>query len=339
MSVKLHQTEPPTHTSQTLFGLEWHGLLSLPFFPQNPNNLTHTSFHSPLLPPPHTLPKLPLHKPINPPQVPPQHHHHHHHHHHYFPLLQLHPPNPTPQSLLFLSPPLQLRLTTSFSISASSTKTHLPLSPFSSSLSSSSSMSSSRPLRTNSLLWSPSSIGAVTLLALGNGAPDVFASVAAVRGGHPRTGFGAILSAGTFVSALVVGFVAIYAAPFLVDPVPFVRDVLFYLTAALFLFYVYLSAEIFLWQAIGFVGFYMFFVGFVFWMDLGMDRGKRKGRVDVGGGFVGDVEVQKDLIALDYENEELLGKVEGGKPGFHFRQVVRQCGSCDCLVNIAIGLT
>ncbi|THG13311.1 hypothetical protein TEA_029147 [Camellia sinensis var. sinensis] len=99
------------------------------------------------------------------------------------------------------------------------------------------------------------SIGAVTLLALGNGAPDVFASVAAVRGGHPRTGFGAILSAGTFVSALVVGFVAIYAAPFSVDPVPFVRDVLFYLTAALFLFYVYLSAEIFLWQAIGFVGF------------------------------------------------------------------------------------
>ncbi|CAL5330280.1 unnamed protein product [Camellia sinensis] len=143
------------------------------------------------------------------------------------------------------------------------------------------------------------SIGAVTLLALGNGAPDVFASVAAVRGGHPRTGFGAILSAGTFVSALVVGFVAIYAAPFSVDPVPFVRDVLFYLTAALFLFYVYLSAEIFLWQAIG-------------------DGGKRKGGVGVGGGFVGDVDVQKDLIALYYENEELLGKVEGGKPGFHF---------------------
>ncbi|XP_028122258.1 cation/calcium exchanger 5-like [Camellia sinensis] len=184
------------------------------------------------------------------------------------------------------------------------------------------------------------SIGAVTLLALGNGAPDVFASVVAVCGGHPRTGFGAILSAGTFVSALVVGFVAIYAAPFSVDPVPFVRDVLFYLTAALFLFYVYLSAEIFLWQAIGFVGFYLFFVGFVFWMDLGMDRGKRKGRVDVGGGFVGDVEVQKDLIALDYENEELFGKVEGGQPGFHFRQVVRQISKVwELPVSILLKLT
>ncbi|MFS8009384.1 putative sodium/calcium exchanger membrane region [Helianthus anomalus] len=132
----------------------------------------------------------------------------------------------------------------------------------------------------NHLNLSPS-MGAVTLLALGNGAPDVFASVAAVGAGNARTGFGAILSAGTFVSALVVGFVAIYAAPFAVAPAPFVRDVLFYLTAALFLFYVYLSGEIFVWQAVGFVVFYLFFVVVVFWMDLGFGGG---GRVKSGGG-------------------------------------------------------
>ncbi|GER55405.1 cation/calcium exchanger 5 [Striga asiatica] len=153
------------------------------------------------------------------------------------------------------------------------------------------------------------SMGAVTLLALGNGAPDVFASVAAVRGGQPRTGFGAILSAGTFVSALVVGFVAIYAAPFSVDPAPFVRDVLFYLTAALFLFYVYLSAEIYLWQAVGFVGFYVFFVGVVFWMDLGYAGGERRKRSgDCGAellGSVGDCEA----LGLDCENGG-LGELE-----------------------------
>ncbi|CAI9271869.1 unnamed protein product [Lactuca saligna] len=136
------------------------------------------------------------------------------------------------------------------------------------------------------------SMGAVTLLALGNGAPDVFASVAAVGGGNPRTGFGAILSAGTFVSALVVGFVAIYAAPFAVSPAPFIRDVLFYLTAALFLFYVYLSAEIYLWQAVGFVGFYLFFVGFVFWMDSG-------GKLKRGGSEVQD---HKGSMEIDPEN-------------------------------------
>ncbi|OMO99126.1 Sodium/calcium exchanger membrane region [Corchorus olitorius] len=117
-------------------------------------------------------------------------------------------------------------------------------------------------------------MAAVTLLALGNGAPDVFASLHAVRTGQYRTGFGAILSAGTFVSAFVVGFVAIYAAPFGVKPAPFIRDVLFYLIGALFLFYVYLSGEIFVWQAVGFVGFYLFFVGFVFWMDFGTEGEK-----------------------------------------------------------------
>ncbi|KAI3518897.1 hypothetical protein L1887_07777 [Cichorium endivia] len=143
------------------------------------------------------------------------------------------------------------------------------------------------------------SMGAVTLLALGNGAPDVFASVAAVGGGNARTGFGAILSAGTFVSALVVGFVAIYAAPFAVSPAPFIRDVLFYLTAALFLFYVYLSAEIYLWQAIGFVGFYLFFVGFVFWMDLGIDNG---GKLKRGGSEIVGLQDHKGSMEIDPEN-------------------------------------
>ncbi|XP_055816778.1 cation/calcium exchanger 5 isoform X1 [Solanum dulcamara] len=158
------------------------------------------------------------------------------------------------------------------------------------------------------------SMGAVTLLALGNGAPDVFASVAAVRGGQARTGFGAILSAGTFVSAFVVGFVAIYAAPFAVDPAPFVRDVMFYLTAALFLFYVYLSAEIFLWQAIGFVAFYLFFVGFVFWMDLGMGGGKEKGG-KFGGevGLVRSDEVHIGIVELDSEKGKVIATVEDGK--------------------------
>ncbi|KAH9605372.1 hypothetical protein KSS87_007763 [Heliosperma pusillum] len=134
------------------------------------------------------------------------------------------------------------------------------------------------------------SMGAVTLLALGNGAPDVFASIAAVGSGNPRTGLGAILSAGGFVSGLVVGFVAIYAAPFWVDPASFIRDVLFYLVAAFFLFYVYLSGELWFWQAVGFVGFYLFFVGFVFWMDFG--GGVRKSL---------DFEANKGLVEEDFE--------------------------------------
>ncbi|KAJ0250679.1 Cation/calcium exchanger 5 [Hirschfeldia incana] len=137
------------------------------------------------------------------------------------------------------------------------------------------------------------SMAAVTLLALGNGAPDVFASAAALRRGQYRTGFGAILSAGTFVSAFVVGFVAIHAAPFSVDAASFVRDVMFYLVGASFLFYVYLSGEIFVWQAVGFVGFYVFFVGFVFWIDFGSGVGVEKGKVVVVS------EEDKDFLRVD----------------------------------------
>ncbi|CAN0914281.1 Cation/calcium exchanger 5 [Linum grandiflorum] len=141
------------------------------------------------------------------------------------------------------------------------------------------------------------SMGGVTLLALGNGAPDVFASLAAVRSGQYRTGFGAILSAGTFVSAFVVGFVAIYAAPFSVDPGSFVRDVGFYLVAAMSLFYVYLSGEITFWQAAGFVGFYVFFVGIVFWMDLGIKGSGGKGRRDRG-------DYAAEMMMVDFESGE-----------------------------------
>lgn len=62
--------------------------------------------------------------------------------------------------------------------------------------------------------------------------------------------------------------------PFLVNPVPIVRDVLFYLVALLLLCYVYLSVEIFLWQP---VGFDLCFVWIVFQMNLGLSGGRRKG--------------------------------------------------------------
>ncbi|XVF06134.1 hypothetical protein REPUB_Repub06bG0021500 [Reevesia pubescens] len=149
------------------------------------------------------------------------------------------------------------------------------------------------------------SMAAVTLLALGNGAPDVFASLHAVRTGNYRTGFGAILSAGTFVSAFVVGFVAIYAAPFGVKPAPFIRDVLFYLVGALFFFYVYLSGEIFVWQAVGFVGFYIFFVGFVFWMDFGTEREKEE-----------KVILEKEMVTEDCEIGEVERSLKGEKEAF-----------------------
>ncbi|KAI3442713.1 uncharacterized protein J3R85_000965 [Psidium guajava] len=164
------------------------------------------------------------------------------------------------------------------------------------------------------------SMGAVTLLALGNGSPDVFSSVAAVRSGQYRTGFGAILSAGAFVSAFVVGFVAIYAAPFSLDATQFVRDVLFYMISTLFLFWVYLSGEIFIWQAFGFVGFYVFFVVFVFWMDMGSQR--EKGGAEVG--LVGHSELSNEFAESDCERGSVDGSMRRVKATFGLHRTLNK---------------
>ncbi|EHA8589367.1 putative Cation/calcium exchanger 5 [Cocos nucifera] len=164
-------------------------------------------------------------------------------------------------------------------------------------------------------------MAAVTLLALGNGAPDVFASVVAVRGDHPRTDLGAILSGGAFV----VGAVAVLAGPFLLNSVLFVRDVFFYLICASVLFYVYLSAEIFLWQAAGFILFYSFFVGFVFWMDLAVEarRGK-EGEVELGLVAEEEEAPKKPSDHLDRESGEEMGDLAGvtAKSGRSFDAVL-----------------
>ncbi|XP_025618857.1 cation/calcium exchanger 5 isoform X2 [Arachis hypogaea] len=77
----------------------------------------------------------------------------------------------------------------------------------------------------------------------------------------------------------------------------------------MFLFYVYLSAEIFLWQAIGFVGFYAFFVGLVFYMDLGVVDGRGK-----SGNSSTDLEEQKELVAVHVDSDaKVLGSMNDKK--------------------------
>lgn len=124
----------------------------------------------------------------------------------------------------------------------------------------------------------------------------------------------------------------------------------FYLVAAFALFYVYLSAEIFLWQAIGFVGFYVFFVGIVFWMD-GVVGGRRGGgggkkEEEVEMGLIGEVQKASSKVA-EFEFADGFENVRDGKSGSKICGVLGKAdfkavggSSFDCLkthnpVNIA----
>ena len=135
--------------------------------------------------------------------------------------------------------------------------------------------------------WIWSLHAGVTLLALGNGAPDVFASLAAFTGagaagpdgaGEVGTGMiGAIVSAGMFVSGGVVGAVAIVAAPFTVEPGPFLRDIGFYLAGAVGVYLVVRSGEVHLWEALCLPAYYVVFVVTVVLLDRRQDAGAKAG--------------------------------------------------------------
>ena len=51
----------------------------------------------------------------------------------------------------------------------------------------------------------PPRLAGVTLLALGNGAPDLSSSVAAVRSGHPHIALGSLIGSVMFVGCVVAG--------------------------------------------------------------------------------------------------------------------------------------
>mmetsp|Transcript_14923 Transcript_14923/g.14510 ORF Transcript_14923/g.14510 Transcript_14923/m.14510 type:complete len:113 (-) Transcript_14923:226-564(-) len=84
------------------------------------------------------------------------------------------------------------------------------------------------------------SLAGVTLLALGNGAPDVFASLSAAEGSVD--GFymatATLLGSGLFITALITAAITfVMKKSVAVTPQFYVRDVLFYIACIVLFFY------------------------------------------------------------------------------------------------------
>ncbi|WVZ59991.1 hypothetical protein U9M48_010068 [Paspalum notatum var. saurae] len=114
----------------------------------------------------------------------------------------------------------------------------------------------------------PPAVAGVTLLSLGNGAPDVFASVvsfASGDGGAGGVGLNSALGGALFVSTVVAGVVALAVAArrgggVVVEWRGFVRDVCFLLLALCYLLAVLLNGEVTVWVAVSFVSLYVGYV-------------------------------------------------------------------------------
>lgn len=106
-------------------------------------------------------------------------------------------------------------------------------------------------------------IAGVTLLALGNGAPDVFSSIVSFMGPEADgVGFNSILGGAFVVSSCVVGVVSISVRnlKMYVDKSSFVRDVCFFLLALGLLLLMLIVGRINLWGAIAFASLYFVYV-------------------------------------------------------------------------------
>lgn len=95
----------------------------------------------------------------------------------------------------------------------------------------------------------PPTLSGVTLLPFGNGAPDLFSSLASFAY-EPSVGLNSVLGGGLFVTTVVVGVVSIVGVGERnVQKHCFVRDVLFYLLAVLSMMAMYLFPRATIWHA------------------------------------------------------------------------------------------
>ena len=114
----------------------------------------------------------------------------------------------------------------------------------------------------NILKLSPT-IAGVTLLSLGNGAPDFFASVVSfTRSSNGAVGLNSILGGAFFVSSAVLGIISIMVSTkqIAVDKASFIRDVLFFLFSLLVLLVIISIGKITLLGSICFVSIYFLYV-------------------------------------------------------------------------------
>jgi sodium/potassium/calcium exchanger 6 len=104
----------------------------------------------------------------------------------------------------------------------------------------------------------------VTLLALGNGAPDLFSVLNSIYtpGGKPQVGLalGDLTGGGNFVVTVVLAaLLGLVGDAGLKAEGMFLRDSLFYSASVLFVYWVMLSGEVTVFHAAAFVGLYVLY--------------------------------------------------------------------------------
>ncbi|KAJ1508375.1 hypothetical protein HMI55_000400 [Coelomomyces lativittatus] len=110
------------------------------------------------------------------------------------------------------------------------------------------------------------SLSGVTLLALGNGSPDLFSTFSAMRSSAAGLAVGELVGAAAFVTTMTVGTVA-FLSPFRIHPLLFFRDIGFLFSAMVLNVLVLWDDQITLLESFFLMLYYVFYVGVVVYLD------------------------------------------------------------------------
>ncbi|CBY07759.1 unnamed protein product [Oikopleura dioica] len=104
-------------------------------------------------------------------------------------------------------------------------------------------------------------VAGVTLVAFGNGAPDIFSAIASFGAGGEvaKLAIGSLIGAGLFVTSVVAGACMI-TTPFSPAARPLLRDVIFYLWSLYWLLQCLYKGRIEMFDAVGFIVLYIIYV-------------------------------------------------------------------------------
>lgn len=154
-------------------------------------------------------------------------------------------------------------------------------------------------------------IAGVTLLSLGNGAPDVFASIVSfTRSGNGDLGLNSVLGGAFFVSSIVVGIISIVITShrISVDKCSFIRDALFFLFSLFSLLLIVAIGKINLWGAICFTSIYLVYVCVVSAMHFFCgDKDNGVGHVgEAGIPLLGYIDDEKPVLKSGLEEQEQI---------------------------------